>query len=119
MKRLISLLAVAGIVGVLCASPAGADELSSRQLRHLFPGDFNAVVQGTTIQFSAKRGGRLVGRYMSSTDKGHWSVRGGKLCIVLDNWMNGKMKCSTVVADGEWFRAADVRFQRVSSIAGL
>ena len=119
MKRLISLLAVAGTVGVLCASPAGADELSSRQLRKLFPGEFNAVVQGTTVQFSARRGGRLIGRYMSSTDKGRWSVRGGKLCIVLDKWMNGKTKCSPVVAEGDWYRAADVRFQRASTVAGM
>jgi len=119
MKRLISLLAVAGTVGVLCASPAGADELSNRQLRNLFPGQFNAVVQGATLQFTARRGGRLIGHYMSSTDTGHWSVRGGKLCIVLDKWMNGKTKCSTVVAEGDWYRADDVRFQRASTLAGM
>ena len=44
---------------------------------------------------------------------GRWFVRNGKLCIVLDKWMNGKPKCSAVTAEEGWFRAADVRFRRL------
>ena len=113
MMRLVSLLAMAGIVGALSVSTASAGELSSKQLRNLFPGSFRALVRGAMVQFTAKRNGRLIGRYMAQTDQGRWSVNNGRLCIVLDTWMDGKMACSTVIEDNGWYRAADVRFRRI------
>lgn len=113
MTRFLSLLALAGIVTVLFAPIAGAEELNTRALRKLFPGNFHAVVRGSTVQFTARSDGSLIGRYMSSTDRGRWSVRNGRLCIVLEKWMNGKPACSAVVKHDGWYRAADVRFRRI------
>jgi hypothetical protein len=113
MTRLMTLLATAGMGGVLWVSAAAAGELSTRQLRGLFPGKFHAVVRGATVQFTARRNGRLIGHYNSATDQGRWSVSKGRLCIVLDTWMDGKMACSTVTEKDGWYRAADVRFGRI------
>ena len=113
MTRFFLLLALAGIVTVLLAPIAGADELNTRALRKLFPGNFHAVVRGSAVQFTARSDGSLIGRYLSATDQGRWSVRNGRLCIVLEKWMNGKQACSTVIEDDGWYHAADVRFRRI------
>jgi hypothetical protein len=113
MTRFLRLLALAGVVVAVLVPVAGAGDLNTRALRKLFPGDFHAVVRGSTVQFTAKSDGSLIGRYLTATDQGRWSVRNGRLCIVLEKWMKGKAACSTVTEDDGWYRAADVRFRRI------
>ena len=108
------MLAVCGLLAGLSTVAQASDKLSASELRELFPGKFQAVVSGVvTVNLTAAGDGSLVGRMARDSDSGRWFVRNGKLCIVLDKWMNGKPKCSAVTAEEGWFRAADVRFRRL------
>jgi hypothetical protein len=111
--RVLRAFAFCGLIGAL-TGPAMAGQLSQSELHSLFPGKFQAVVKGlVTVNITARSDGSLVGRMSSSSDQGRWFVQNGKLCIVLDKWMSGKPKCSSVTAEEGWFKAADVRFRRL------
>ena len=89
--------------------------MSGKEIKGLFPGKFVAVVKGYKVQFSAKRSGVLIGKYYDEVDRGRWSVRNGRLCIMLKNWMSGETDCSPVhYADG-WYRADTVKFRKARS----
>lgn len=112
--RVVRMLAICGLLAGLSPVAQASDKLSSSELRELFPGRFQAVVSGgVTVNLTAGGDGSLVGRMARGSDSGRWYVRNGKLCIVLDKWMDGKPKCSAVTAEEGWFRAADVRFRRL------
>ena len=107
-------LAIAGIVTVSVAGYANAGErLSTRAIKQLFPGQFSAVVKGYKVHFKARRDGSLVGSYMAATDTGRWSIRRGRLCIMLKDWMKGETSCSSVVQVGSWYKANDVKFRKL------
>jgi hypothetical protein len=112
--RVFRMLAICGLLAGLTAGAQASDKLSASELQGLFPGKFQAVVSGmVTVNLTARSDGSLVGRMSKQTDQGRWFVRNGKLCIVLDKWMNGKPKCAAVTAEEGWFKAADVRFRRI------
>jgi hypothetical protein len=95
---------------------AGADEavLSQAQLGELFPGSFQAVVSGAVIvKITARGNGTLIGQMTGQEDRGRWSVKSGKLCIVWSNWLNGKTSCSRVIADDGWYRGNGVKFRKI------
>ena len=84
------------------------------QLAKLFPGQFDAVVRGSVkVTFTAKGNGVLIGQMPGRKDQGRWSLQNGKLCIMLTNWTSGKSTCSTVVADGGWYRGHGVKFRKL------
>jgi hypothetical protein len=98
--------------------PALAEEnggvLAARELQRLFPGRFMALVRGYRVTFEARRNGRLVGYYGALKDNGRWHVRGRRLCITLEDWLDGKMRCSTVRRGrGAWLVARGIRFRRL------
>jgi len=108
------------LLALSCTDLAGTGMAAERQvapheLRKMFPGQFRALVRGFDVRFIASRDGRLKGIYGSLTDTGRWSVRGNRLCIMLKDWLDGKMKCSPVrrAARGEWYVASGIRFRRM------
>jgi hypothetical protein len=96
---------------------AGADEpvtLSQAELGKLFPGSFQAVVNGAvTVEIMARGNGTLVGQMTGQKDSGWWSVKSGKLCIVWSTWLNGKASCSRVISDDGWYRGNGVKFRKI------
>jgi hypothetical protein len=108
-------LALAGVVMVSCTASAEADgQLSGRDLMRLFPGQFQAVVNGAmVISISALRDGSLVGSVMGKSDTGRWSVRAGKLCINWTTWLDGRTNCSAVIEDAGWYRGNNVAFKKI------
>ncbi len=105
---------MAGMLALAIMSPADAGEkLSTRAIKNLFPGQFHAVVKGYKVRFSAKGDGSLTGSYLASTDKGRWSVRRGRLCIMLKDWTKGKTNCSPVIRTGAWYKARNVKFRKL------
>jgi hypothetical protein len=95
---------------------AGADEavLSQAELGELFPGNFQAVVSGAVIvKITARGNGTLLGQMTGQEDRGRWSVKSGKLCIVWSNWLNGKASCSRVISDDGWYRGNGVKFRKI------
>ncbi|MEM8689920.1 MAG: hypothetical protein AAGF81_21530 [Pseudomonadota bacterium] len=110
----LSVLAVAGALAVAPYSEAtAAEKVSSSTLKRLFPGQFQAIVKGYKVRFKALGNGRLYGTYRNLKDQGRWSVRRGRLCIMLKEWMNGQTKCSAVVKRNGWYQSAQVQFRKL------
>jgi len=109
----LSVLAIAGALAIASYTPAGAAEkVSSSTLKRLFPGQFQAIIKGYKVRFSAMGNGRLYGKYKNYKDQGRWSVRSGRLCIMLKEWMNGETKCSSVTKRNGWYQSAQVQFRK-------
>jgi hypothetical protein len=116
MNRLI-LSVLAAIVVAFSSPGARADEtiiLSQAELGKLFPGSFQAVVNGAvTVMITARGNGTMVGQMTGQEDRGWWSVKSGKLCIVWSTWLSGKASCSRVIADDGWYRGNGVKFRKI------
>ena len=115
MRRFLA-LAAASMIFVLSthSAIAGDDPLSQGELRRLFPGSFHAIVYGMLkVKLVAHGNGQLIGVFSGKKDTGRWSVRDGKLCILLTRWMDGKTSCSPVVATNGWYRGNGVRFKKL------
>ncbi len=113
MKKL-TVLAMAGALAFASYAPAGAGEkVSTNTLKRLFPGQFQAIIKGYKVRFRATGNGRLYGKYKNHKDQGRWSVRSGRLCIMLKEWMNGQTKCSSVTKQNGWYRSAQVQFRKI------
>jgi hypothetical protein len=114
MKRILK-LAAAGVVAMCASSAVHADEaLTHAQLQKLFPGKFTAVVHGSTkVTFTAQGNGILIGEMPGKHDSGRWSLRDGKLCVMLTTWTQGKSACSAVVADSGWYRGQGIKFRKI------
>ncbi len=116
MNRLIISIITAILMGFsgLSARAGDAVTLSQAELGKLFPGNFQAVVNGAvTVKITARGNGTLIGQMTGQEDRGRWSVERGKLCIVWSNWLNGKASCSHVIADDGWYRGNGVKFRKI------
>jgi hypothetical protein len=88
--------------------------LSPAELGRLFPGSFTAVVNGAvTVRILAKGNGTMTGQMSNASDNGHWSVNGGKLCIVWSKWLGGKTSCSSVKSGDGWYHGNGVKFRKI------
>jgi hypothetical protein len=116
MKKL-CIFTLATVVLAFSGWSAGAGEavpLSQAELGKLFPGNFQAVVNGAvTVRIVARGNGTLLGQMTGQEDRGRWSVQSGKLCIVWSNWLNGKASCSRVIAGDGWYRGNGVKFRKI------
>mgnify|MGYP001614600952 CR=1 FL=1 len=115
--NLLTLSVLVAIVVAFSSLGARADDastLSQAELGKLFPGSFQAVVNGAvTVNITARANGTLVGQMTGQEDRGWRSVKSGKLCIVWSNWLNGKASCSRVIADDGWYRGNGVKFRKI------
>ena len=91
------------------------EKLSGDELRDLFPGRFQAVVNGlVSFQITARGDGSLSAiSPRGKKDQGHWSVRAGKLCIEFDNWLGARARCTAIMQDADWYIGSAVKFRRV------
>jgi len=106
-------IALAAMVLVAPASAPAAGAIGQADLERLFPGTFAVSMRGIGATFVASRGGALKGATFAGTDSGRWIVRSGKLCIMLHDWFDGRTRCSTVVREGDWYRADVIRFRKI------
>ncbi len=112
--NLVRIMLVALMVGgVAVGSATAGEKLSTRAIKQLFPGQFSAVVKGYAVKFVARSDGSLIGLHSASQDTGRWSVRRGRLCIMLKDWLKGKTKCSPVVQNGNWYRTKVAKFRKL------
>ena len=111
LGRIIAVLTL--LFGLAAGQAFAGERLSTRAINQLFPGQFSAIVKGYKVAFIAKRDGSLIGNYNSARDTGRWSVRRGRLCIMLKEWMRGETTCSTVVHNNGWYRAKQVKFRKL------
>ena len=116
MNRLvISVLAILVMSFSGLSTQAGeAVTLSQSELGKLFPGSFQAVVNGAvTVKITARGNGTLIGQMTGQEDRGRWSVQRGKLCIVWSTWLDGKTSCSRVISDDGWYLGNGVKFRKI------
>jgi hypothetical protein len=113
LKRGLVYAAYFVILTILSVIGAKASEqLSERELKQLFPGHFQAIVQGAlVVSITARRDGSLLGEFMSKSDTGQWSIRSGQLCIRFSRWLNGRTSCAAVVEQAGWYQASDIKFR--------
>ena len=95
------------------AAEAATPQVSHNALKRLFPGKFAVTVSGVSVRMVAAGNGNLTGTSFAGTDTGRWSVRQGRLCIMLRDWFDGQTKCAHVVREGNWYRAETVRFRKI------
>jgi len=101
MRNLVVAAALCAALGA-GAAKAHAGYLSAGELRHLFPGQFEAVWKGSlNLDLEASANGRLAGHTWFASDKGTWSLRGNILCITFGGW--SKAKCGPVKREGGWY----------------
>jgi hypothetical protein len=105
--------ALAAMLLLAPASAPAAGPIGQAALERLFPGTFAVSVRGIGATFVASGNGALKGATIVGTDSGSWIVRSGKLCIMLHDWFNGRTRCSTVVREGDWYRADAIRFRKI------
>ncbi|NND49033.1 MAG: hypothetical protein HKN60_02145, partial [Rhizobiales bacterium] len=103
VRRRFGVIAFAIIMTASAAAPAATPSISHSTLKSLFPGKFAVSVSGVSVRMVAASNGYLTGTSFAGTDTGRWSVRSGKLCIMLRDWFDGQTRCSRVVRDGKWY----------------
>ena len=100
-------LAVAVACVRLLAPPgsATAGDLDSNWIKDLFPGIYEAKVQGTMVNFAGYSNGWLNGATRFDQDRGRWYVQGDQLCVSWEKWTSGKAMCGSISQAGGWFVA--------------
>lgn len=106
-NRMFAVIAVLFCVLITSSvQPVGAVSkyYSSNAVRSLFPGTFEARVEGgRRLLFKASSNGVLKASLaIGLSDKGRWSVRRDKLCMSLNKWTKGKQYCSRVWKAKGW-----------------
>ena len=98
-------LALAGTALLATAGHASADNLDGQLIKNLFPGVYEAKVQGTDVNFAGYTNGWLNGATRFDQDRGRWYVQGEQLCVSWEKWTNGKAVCGSITQTGGWFVA--------------
>jgi hypothetical protein len=94
-----------------------ATNVSERELRQLFPGQFHAVAHGLLkVSIRARADGSLTAQQVGKSDTGTWNIRSGQLCIKFSKWLKGRTRCSTVTEKAGWYRTSDVAFKKVDGV---
>lgn len=84
---------------------ATADDLDGNWIKELFPGNYEAKVQGTMVIFAGYSNGWLNGATRFAQDRGRWYVQGDQLCMSWEKWTSGKAMCGSISQAGGWFIA--------------
>ena len=100
------------------AMAAEANAVSEQELQDLFPGQFKVVVRGVLrLYISARHDGSLLAKQIGKSDTGTWEIRADQLCIKFSKWLNGRTRCSRVIAASGWYKTTDVAFKKIDGMA--
>ena len=127
MKNL-GLMAVvcAALIGGTEATQAAGDEdpvaLAAEDLQQLFPGNYEAEVEGYDMLITGSTNGMLKGQAFSRKDEGRWWINEDTLCVAWSNWTDGKPMCGVITRKGDWYfsqnqKGEGMRFRRVQELA--
>ncbi len=98
-----ALLAIT-LFSIISAS-AGSASLNSKEIRGLFPGKYEARVDGHVLTISAKDNGTLKGSTFMASDTGRWWLKGSALCVEWKSWADGETMCGKLSRKGNWYTA--------------
>jgi len=117
--RFITSISVGAVALSLLATvaSAGSNGLDGRSIKGLFPGYFEAKVQGYRVQFTGFGNGTLKGEAYGHQDQGYWSIKDNSLCVSWKEWTKGKTKCGVISQASGWYVASNttgeiLRFRR-------
>ena len=120
----IGLTAASAAMAIMCflaPAYAGQTSLDAASIKQLFPGYYQAEVQGGyTLLIYANAGGRLEGKAFGREDKGKWTIIGDQLCVSWKSWTKGQSKCGEIFSAGDWYIARnqqDGQLLRFTAIA--
>ncbi|MBI2720236.1 MAG: hypothetical protein HY245_13515 [Rhizobiales bacterium] len=99
-----AMVAGLGLLGTV--GYAGGAGLDGRSIKQLFPGYFEAQVQGYRVEFTGSGNGTLQGIAYGRQDQGRWFVKGNSLCVSWKQWTKGQAKCGLISQQGGWFVAS-------------
>ena len=99
------IVAVASSGWLTTAGGAVADDLDGNWIKGLFPGYYEAKVQGTPVIFAGYSNGWLNGATRFAQDRGRWYVQNDQLCVSWEKWTGGKTVCGSISQAGGWFIA--------------
>ena len=105
-SRIIVAAGVAFLGLLATAGQASAGNLDSGRIKGLFPGYFEATVQGYSILFAGYLDGSLRGEAYGRQDRGRWFVRGNDICVSWEQWTKGKTTCGSISQQDGWFVAS-------------
>lgn len=100
----IFLLAAVAIVS-LAIAPASAGSLKAAEIDRLFPGTYEARVEGHTVTITARANGTMKGSALLASDTGRWWRKGNALCVAFSNWGDGRTLCGNLRRAGSWYQA--------------
>ena len=112
------LVSTAAMLSILVTTAfAGDPNLNAGQIASLFPGQYEAKVQGYKVKFAGDTTGQLVGQAFGREDRGTWFVQGNTLCVAWRQWTKGQPKCGVIAQQGSWLVANNdsgemLRFRR-------
>ena len=98
-------VAVACVRLLVPPGSATAGDLDTNWIKDLFPGYYEAKVQGTMVIFAGYSTGWLNGAPRFDRDRGRWYVQGDQLCMSWEKWTSGKAMCGSISQAGGWFIA--------------
>lgn len=98
-----ALLAIT-LFSIISAS-ADSASLNAKEIRGLFPGKYEARVDGHTLTISAKGNGTLKGSTFMASDSGRWWLKGSSLCVEWKSWADGETMCGKLSRVGNWYTA--------------
>jgi hypothetical protein len=84
---------------------AAANDLDGNFIKGLFPGYYEAKIQGTPVIVAGYGNGWLSGATRFAQDRGRWFVQNDQLCVSWEKWTVGKPVCGTISQVGGWFVA--------------
>lgn len=94
------------------APAASAAELTSADLKRLFPGNYSVTIFNSfTLQVNMRSNGAMSGFAKGRSDTGRWSIEGSRLCIAWNSWTKGRKGCSTLRRDGDKLRGRGFYFK--------
>lgn len=106
MSKTVAAMA-AGLGLLMAAGAASAGGLDGKSIKRIFPGQFEAKVQGYRVYFAGYSNGGLAGQAYGQEDQGRWYVNGNTLCVSWKKWTKGKAKCGSIAQQGGWFVASN------------
>lgn len=108
MRSLTSIPAAIAALGLLATvGQAGSNQLDAKSIKGLFPGYFEAKVEGYRVQFSGTGNGMLNGQAFGREDQGRWYIQGNRLCVAWKEWTKGEAKCGAISQKDGWFVASN------------
>jgi hypothetical protein len=107
--------AAALVLAAIATPTLAADKLNAKELRGLAPGSYAVSVMGLVkMTVSLHPGGGLSGvTSKKKRDTGVWSVRGERLCVRFNRWLQGTQRCAALSGDNGSYSGGGLYIRKI------